>query len=100
MPAIKAPMQVVDALTGEVKEEKTVDWHIMPCDTSQGQCPACAIVHNAADPHNQQSMYYQYTFFAQHSRWPNWVDAMAHCDAETQAKWKAALIERGVTDWN
>ena len=96
MRTIKVPMRVVDAQTGEVKEEKTSDWHIMPTDTSEGQCPECGVKHDPADPHNAQSLAYQYDFYAKHERWPTWGDAMAHCTPETQRMWIAALEAKGV----
>lgn len=61
-----------------------------------GNCETCATVHTPANPHNAQSFFYQYKFFDQHGRWPNWLDAMAHCDAETQAIWIRQLEKSGV----
>ena len=59
-------------------------------------CQECAVKHEAAMPHNQQSLYWQYSFYAKHQKWPTWADAMAHCSEEMKAKWIAALAERGV----
>lgn len=66
-------------------------------DAKAGTCQECAIVHDPAQPHNQQSLHYQYSFYADNGRWPTWADAMAHCSPEIQEKWKAALKERGIT---
>ena len=96
MPSIKMPMQVVDMQTGEIKEEREVEWHVMPIDTSNGQCPECGRKHEPEWPHNQQSLAYQYHFRAQHNRWPTWLDAMAHCTPDMQTRWKEALREKGV----
>ncbi len=90
---IKYPMQTVNLATGKVTEG-TVDWHVMPPDTSDGKCPECAIKHDPAEPHNNQSLAYQYSFYAKHGRWPTWADAMAHCAPEVQAAWKDALVQR------
>jgi len=59
-------------------------------------CQECATKHEAAMPHNQQSLYWYYWFYAKHNRWPTWADAMAHCSEEMKVKWIAALAERGV----
>jgi hypothetical protein len=61
-----------------------------------GTCEVCATAHAPAQPHNQQSMFYQYRFFAEHKRWPTWADAMSHCDETTKAFWKSELAKRGV----
>jgi len=59
-------------------------------------CPECAVKHGPNEPHNQQSLTYQFTFYGTHGRWPTWTDAMAHCTPDVQARWRQALIERGV----
>ena len=61
-----------------------------------GACPECAVHHETAQPHNAQSLFYQYKFREAHGRWPTWRDAMSHCTPEVQAAWCAALAERGV----
>lgn len=96
MPTIKVPMQVVDAETGEVKEESVSEWQLMPVDTSDGKCPECAVEHEPEIPHNAQSLAYQYHFYAKHDRWPTWGDAMAHCMPELQTAWKEELKEKGI----
>ncbi len=61
-----------------------------------GTCPECAVVHPPEQPHNQESLTYQYTFYDRYGRWPTWADAMAHCPPEIQAYWREALAERGI----
>lgn len=94
MPKITMPMQTVDMRTGEVTEG-TADWHFAKPDTRDGKCPECAVKHEPDQPHNAQSLAYQYDFRARHGRWPTWADAIAHCSPEVQAAWKRALQEQG-----
>lgn len=60
-----------------------------------GTCPICATAHASCDPHNAQSLYYQYRFLQAHGRWPTWADAVAHCATDLRQLWKTALLERG-----
>lgn len=53
---------------------------LLPC--KKGVCQECAVDHPSDQPHNAESLYYQYKFYAQHKRWPTWEDAMAHCTDE------------------
>ena len=64
--------------------------------TQTGQCAECAAFHTPEEPHNQQSLYWQYHFIERHGRWPTWDDALAHCTPELRAAWVRALRERGV----
>lgn len=64
--------------------------------TPEGTCPECAVAHDPAMPHNQQSLAYQYHFYDQHGRWPTWADAMAHCTEDVKEQWITALKERGI----
>ena len=59
-----------------------------------GKCPICATKHEPQEPHNQQSLFYQYQFYGEHSRWPTWADAMAHCDDEMKLLWERELRAR------
>ena len=61
-----------------------------------GACPVCAGDHAPEQPHNQQSLFYQMSFYKQHGRFPTWADAMAHCTPEVQDAWRTALRERGI----
>jgi len=58
-------------------------------------CQECAHKHEPSQPHNAQTMFYQYKFANKHGRWPTWADAIAHCAPQTQEVWKKALMERG-----
>jgi hypothetical protein len=67
---------------------------LLPC--AKDVCQECAVDHEPEQPHNQQSLYYQYKFYAEHGRWPTWEDAMAHCSPEIQRLWKTELEKRGI----
>ncbi|MDI6886799.1 MAG: hypothetical protein QMD22_10780 [archaeon] len=47
-------------------------------------CQECACDHTLNEPHNRDSLYYQYYFYARHGRFPTWEDAIAHCDEGTK----------------
>lgn len=76
-------------------------WMVLP--GPPGTCPECAVAHDPQQPHDQQSLTYQYSFrlaeakAGRPERWPTWADAMAHCPPEVQAMWREALASRGVT---
>ena len=59
-------------------------------------CQACAVDHDQIQPHNQESLYYQYYFYGEYGRWPTWSDAMAHCSDDVKALWVDALRAEGV----
>lgn len=61
-----------------------------------GTCPECAVDHAPEQPHNQQSLFYQYSFYEKNGRWPTWEDAMAHCADGIKGFWKTELRKRGV----
>ena len=61
-----------------------------------GLCDVCAVKHPPEEPHNRDSLHYQYWFYARNGRWPVWMDAIAHCDAETRAAWEEELRRAGV----
>jgi ribonuclease I len=63
--------------------------------TKSGVCPECAASHEPEQPHNQQSLTYQYTFYDRHGRWPTWADAMAHCEASVKDRWIEELRKIG-----
>lgn len=58
-------------------------------------CPICAVKHKPEQPHNCQSLYYQYNFYGKRGRWPTWADAISHCASAVQEYWKQALQDRG-----
>lgn len=84
----------------EINEVPFSEWSVIP--PPPGLCQACAVDHEPEQPHNQQSLHYQYWFRSQEARagreerWPTWADAMAHCSPEVQTQWRTALAERGV----
>jgi hypothetical protein len=61
-----------------------------------GQCAECSTVHVPEQPHNQQSLFYQYAFMEKHGRWPTWTDALAHCQSEIKHQWIKQLAKHGV----
>lgn len=56
-----------------------------------GLCPVCAVKHEADDPHNRDSLFYQMRFHGTHGRWPGWADAIAHCSEPMRTAWIAGL---------
>lgn len=81
----------IDAQTGQVLETKKNAFTLLgpPPD----KCQVCATDHEHNQPHNKDSLFYQYRFYSEHGRWPNWVDAMAHCDDATKRLWTEKIIE-------
>ena len=61
-----------------------------------GACTECAVKHSPEQPHNRDSLAYQYKFYDEPGRWPTWTDAMAHCPEEVKKVWMQALREQGV----
>lgn len=61
-----------------------------------GVCQECATDHEASQPHNQQSLSYQYDFYGKNGRWPTWKDALAHCAPAVRAAWITELKKLGV----
>lgn len=59
-------------------------------------CQQCAVDHAPPEPHDQQSLHWQYHFFGRNGRWPTWVDAMAHCSDGVKTLWIELLAEQGV----
>ena len=74
--------------------ERKAKFMILPPDP--GVCQECAVDHDPAQPHNRDSLHYQYSFYAKHGRWPTWADAMSHCTQEVKDMWTTALKEHGV----
>lgn len=61
----------------------------------EGVCPICATAHGPDQPHNQQSLYYQYRFYGVRKRWPTWADAVAHCSQFIKDQWTITLKTMG-----
>jgi len=59
-------------------------------------CQECAVKHDPGMPHNRDSLYYQIKFNAEHGRYPQWSDAVAHCSPEMRAAWQGELEKQGV----
>lgn len=97
MTQIPYKRQTVSMDTGGVTSTDAAHMTLLPCDTSDGQCPECAIKHEPDQPHNAHSLYYQYRFYGQNGYWPNWGNAMDHCHASVRDRWKLELVARGAS---
>ena len=84
-------VQTIDSETGKVISEKKNAMTLLgpPPD----KCQVCATDHAWDQPHNQQSLYWQYHFYSEHGRWPTWTDAMQHCTPEVKAQWRQELVK-------
>lgn len=76
-----------------VKHPHLAPFRLLP--TAPGVCPECARDHQPGQPHDAQSLTYQYDFYGKHGRWPTWVDAMAHCSDAMREIWTRALVAAG-----
>ena len=83
-------VQTINMDTGEVVSEKQNAMTMLP--PAGDVCQECAVDHPHDQPHNQQSLHYQYHFYGTHGRFPTWTDAMAHCTPEVQAQWREYLV--------
>ena len=79
-----------------MKEENHLAPFTLVSNTPPGTCPTCAVKHDVEQPHNQQSLQYQYYFYNLNGRWPTWNDAMEHCSEEVKSVWLKGLREVGV----
>lgn len=97
-PILTIPLkqQVVNCRTGEVVEESTVQAGVILAQPGPGECHLCNKAHAPEEPHNAQSMAYQYRFYAKEGRFPTWLDAMVHCSPQVQWIWTHTLEELGV----
>ncbi|GIP08809.1 hypothetical protein J1TS5_09790 [Paenibacillus macerans] len=59
-------------------------------------CQKCRKKHDPQHPHNQDSLYWKFTFFEKHGRWPTWTDAMEHCSDEVKSQWIKVLKQKGI----
>ena len=69
---------------------------IKVCAPGAGKCPICATAHDPKEPHDRDSLYYQYRFYRDNKRFPTWNDAMRHCGEAVRSAWKKRLARRGV----
>ncbi|WCP71576.1 hypothetical protein [Sphingomonas hankookensis] len=61
-----------------------------------GKCQECASTHDADQPHNAQSLFYQVRFQMLHGRTPDWRDALSHCTEDVRKIWTDALAGHGI----
>lgn len=95
MTQLPVQSQTVDMSTGKATKTETVHFNIMPPPADC--CQECGVKHDPAQPHNAQSLHYQYSFYAENGgRWPTWLDAMAHCSDDIRAAWTDELGRLGV----
>jgi hypothetical protein len=87
---VPSTVTTVDMATGK-ETTKPMNWGLLP--PAAGKCQVCAGEHAPHEPHNAQSLYYQYAFYGATNpqRWPTWADAVAHCSPGMQARWKEEL---------
>jgi hypothetical protein len=57
-----------------------------------GHCVACAVAHVESEPHNWQSLYWQYWWYGKFEKWPTLGDAFAHCSPEVKIRWLGKLL--------
>lgn len=69
---------------------------MMMLPAKEGTCEQCATKHEPEQPHNAQAMFYQYYFYNETGKWPNWTDAMAHCSDKVKEFWISHLKQAGV----
>lgn len=61
------------------------------------KCQVCAVEHDPKEPHNKDSLFYQFVYAQDHDgKSPTWEEAMAHCSQEVKQKWITALAQHGI----
>lgn len=95
MKTIPTKVTIVDLHTGK----KTIEdsgLKLLPV-SSPTACPECGRdpAHAPEEPHDAQSLHYQYSFYADHGRWPTWKDALAHCPPAMRQAWEDELRRLG-----
>lgn len=96
MKSIPVRCETVDMATGEVTETRDVPFQLAPPPATACQVCGHDPAHEPDQPHNAQSLYYQYAFYADHGRWPTWRDAVAHCSESVRDHWELELRRLGV----
>lgn len=81
---------ITDAETGE----KSGTMFLLP--PAAHLCQTCGTEHDAEQPHNAHSLYYQTAFNMEHGRAATWLDAMEHCDEATREIWTRELEARKI----
>lgn len=84
---------ITDA-TGAVVTETTTHFTLEPVADPK-LCPDCGRAHEPSQPHDAQSLHYQYAVYGRTGQWPTWRDAIAHCDDATRAAWEQELRRLG-----
>jgi len=79
---------------GLIKGKHLAPFSLLPAKA--GTCPECATKHQPEQPHNAQSLFYQYKFYNDNGHWPTWEDAMAHCTEDVKDFWRTELRKHGV----
>ena len=74
--------------------KKIGDFMLLP--PAKDVCQECAVKHDPDEPHDATSLYYQYSFKAEHGRWPGWPEAVAHCPEDIKQAWITELKRRGL----
>lgn len=87
--------ETVDLQTGK-STESISEFKILPPPPTACQVCGRNPAHPPELPHDGHSMYYQYSFYGEHGRWPTWNDAMEHCTDDMKRKWIVHLREFGV----
>ncbi len=93
---MKIPVATTTIDADGTETHGTVDMHVITPPIPEGACLECGHAHDPRHPHRLMSLTYQYYFYAIHSRFPRWKDAMAHCTPDMQEYWKVELAARGV----
>ncbi len=86
-------MDVDDMKTGKVTPSVSRG---MMLPAKAGTCEWCAVDHKPEDPHDATSLFYQYRFYNEHGRWPDWRDAMSHCTVELVKSWSSELAKLNI----
>ena len=87
-------MSVLNKENTESLGEAFEPFRLMP--VKHGTCGQCSVKHNPKQPHDARSLFYQYWFYGENGRWPNWKDAMSHCDESVKKSWVTHLKMKGV----
>ena len=66
-------------------------WLLLPA--APDKCSICAVDHTPDMPHDNRSLFYQYSFFKLSGRWPTWEDAMAHCAENIKEATRAVVAD-------
>ena len=93
--AVKIPVETTTVDNEGRKETRTTFAVLVPPPAEACQVCGRNPAHADSQPHDAQSLYYQYAFYGKHGRWPTWKDAIAHCSDPIKQAWERGLRERG-----